>query len=158
LSKAQRRYIEHYCEVLFRALGGADGDVEIDLDAVADAAYQEGEKPAFYVSEQSQQRKFTCTACDSFNDILGRFGYCSVCGTRNDLADFETETVAATRERLNTGGVPEDCLRSAVSAFDSVAAQIVKEIVRLVAMTERRRNRLTSQRFHNLDELRKTLK
>ena len=35
---------------------------------------KQGEKPAFYVSEQSQQRKFTCVACEEFNDVLGRFG------------------------------------------------------------------------------------
>jgi hypothetical protein len=150
--------VRHYCAVLFDALNGDDGEVVIDMDAVADAAEKEGDKPAFFVSEQSQQRKFKCTACDEFNDILGRFGYCSGCGTRNELADFESETVAATREGLNTGTAPEDCLRSAVSSFDSAAAQIVKELVRLVPMTERRRNRLTRQRFHNLDELRKTLR
>lgn len=143
LSEAQQRYVRHYCAVLFDALNRDDGEVVIDMDAVADAAEKEGDKPAFYISEQSQQRKFKCTACDEFNDILGRFGYCSGCGTRNELADFESETVAATREALNTGTAPEDCLRSAVSSFDSVAAQIVKELVRLVPMTERRRNRLT---------------
>lgn len=30
------------------------------------------ERPSFYVSEQSQQRKFTCLECNEFNDILGQ--------------------------------------------------------------------------------------
>jgi hypothetical protein len=159
LSQAQRRYVQHFCHVLNNALSSdVDGDTVIDMDAVADATDSQGERPAFYVSEESQQRKFKCAACDGFNDILGRFGYCSACGTRNDLADFEIETVTATRERLNAGAVPEDCLRSAVSSFDSVTAQLVKELVRLIPMTERRRNRLMSQRFHNLDELQNALK
>jgi hypothetical protein len=158
LSEAQHRYVMHYCEVLAVALDGEDGEVKIDMDAVADAAGKEREKPAFYVSEQSQQRKFKCTACDEFNDILGRFGYCASCGTRNDLADFDGRTVPAIRDQLNNGTPPEDCLRNAISAFDSVVAQLAKELVRFVPMTKRRASRLEGQRFHNADELRKVMR
>ena len=155
LSDAQHRYIRHYCEVLQAALAeGVDGEVAIDMDSVADAAGTSGERPAFYVSEVSQQRKFTCTACNAFNDILGRFGYCSVCGTRNELADFEAGTVPAIRDQLNKGTSPDDCLRNAISAFDSVVAQLAKELARQVPMTSRRSSRLESQRFHNPEELR----
>lgn len=158
LSEAQHRYVKHYCDVLADALNGEDGEVKIDMDAVADAVGKDGEKPAFYVSEQSQQRKFKCVSCDGFNDILGRFGYCSSCGTRNDLADFEGETVSTIRNQLNNGTAPEDCLRSAISAFDSVVSQFAKELVRFVPMTNRRASRLQSQRFHNPEELRKVLR
>ena len=110
--------MRQYCAFLVEALDSQrDGEVVIDMDAVADAVGKEGEKPAFYVSEQSQQRKFTCGACEECNDILGRFGYRSLCGTRNDLADFEEQTVLTIRERLNAGTAPEDCVRDAVS-FD----------------------------------------
>ena len=146
----------HYCEMLSSALDGEDRDLTIDMDAVADATGKEGEKPAFYVSEQSQQRKFNCVACDEFNDILGRYGFCASCGTRNELADFENETVLGIREQLNNGALPEDCLRNAISAFDSVVAQIAKQLARLVPMTNRRATRLRDQRFHNPAELRKT--
>jgi hypothetical protein len=158
LSEAQRRYVIHYCEVLAGALDGNDGDVNIDMDAVADAAGKEGEKPSFYVSEQSQQRKFKCAACGEYNDILGRFGYCAACGTRNDLADFESKTVSSIRDHLNSGTAPGDCLRDGISAFDSVVAQIAKELVRLVPMTKRRATRLDGQRFHNPEELRKVMR
>lgn len=159
LSEAQRRYVRHYCEVLSEALAsGGDSEVVIDMDAVADAVGKEGAKPAFYVSEQSQQRKFTCGACEEFNDILGRFGYCSLCGTRNDLADFEGQTVPSIRERLNAGNVPEDSVRDAVASFDSFIAQVAKQLVELVPMTERRKNRLSKQRFHDLEEVRATFK
>ena len=130
----------YYCEVLAQALNSdQDGEIGIDMDAVADAVGKQGEKPAFYVSEQSQQGKFTCGACGEFNDILGRFGYCSLCGTRNDLADFDEQTVQAIRKRLNSGDPPEDCLRGAVAAFDSFMAQFAKELARMTPMTERRR-------------------
>lgn len=110
LSKAQQRYVKHYCDVLASALEGDDGEVTIDMDAVADAAGKDGERPTFYVSDQSQQKKFKCKYCDEFNDILGRFCYCSSCGTRNDLMAFESETIVAIRTQLNDGTAPEDCL------------------------------------------------
>jgi hypothetical protein len=155
LSEAQLRYVRHYCEILSEALNyGDDGEVVIDMDAVG----KEGEKPAFYVSEESQQCKFTCTTCGEFNDILGRFGYCSLCGTRNDLADFEGQTVPAIRVRLNSGDAPEDCVRDAVASFDSFMAQVAKQLVELVPMTERRKNRLSKQRFYDLKEVCTTFK
>ncbi len=64
LSDAQRRYVQQYCEVLSEALNSAeDGDHIIDMDAVADAAGKDIEKPPFYYAEESQQNKFTCGAC-----------------------------------------------------------------------------------------------
>ena len=151
--------MQQYCAVLGGKLEAQEaGDVVIDMDEVADAVDKEGEKPAFYVSEESQQRKFTCDACDEFNDILGRFGYCSSCGTRNDLSDFLKQTVPAIREHLNSGSVPEDSVRDAVAAFDSLVAQYAKQLAQLVPLTERRRNRLLNQRFLNLDDARMIFK
>lgn len=156
LSKAQLSYVRHYCNTLSCALDtGENADVKINMDDVADAVGKE-EKPAFYVSEESQQCKFTCKACGEYNDIIGRFGYCSLCGTRNDVADFENNVEQTIRAKLNSGNAPEDCVRDAVSAFDAFMAQIAKELVKLVPMTNNRKNRLTGQPFHNLDEIRDT--
>lgn len=155
LSKAQLRFVEHYCDVLMRALDHInDGDVLIDMDEVADAAGKDAaDKPEFYVAEESQQHKFNCRVCEEFNDILGRFGYCSLCGTRNDLVEFEDKTVIAIRDRLNGGASPQDCVRDAVAAFDSFVAQYAKQLAEQVPMTARRVNRLTKHSFHNLDEV-----
>lgn len=155
LSKAQRCYVGQYCEVLLNAMeSGKDGKVVIDMDTVADAAGKDGEKPPFYVSEVSQQNKFTCASCGEFNDILGRFGYCSHCGTRNDLAVFECQTVPAIRERLKAGHPPEDCVRDAVASFDSFVSQYAKQLTEHVPMTERRKKRLQEHSFHKLEEVR----
>ena len=155
LSKAQRGYVAQYCEVLENAIvSGQDGKVVIDMDTVADAVGKEGDKPPFYVSEESQQNKFTCAYCDEFNDILGRFGYCSRCGTRNDLMIFEGQTIPALRERLNGGHPPEDCVRDAVASFDSFVSQYAKQLAEHVPMTERRVKRLKEVSFHKLDEVR----
>lgn len=156
LSNAQLQFVRHYCTVLFDAIENVeDGEVTIDMDEVADAAEKDAsERPAFYIAEESQQHKFNCRACDEFNDILGRFGYCSLCGTRNDLAEFENATAIAIRERLNTGAPPQDCVRDAVAAFDTLASQYAKQLAVQVPMTQRRVSRLTKYSFHDLDEVR----
>jgi hypothetical protein len=152
------RYVSYYCSVLQEALGGADGEVKIDMDVVADATHSDEEKPAFYVSEQSQQQKFSCVACGEFNDILGRFGYCSRCGTRNDLADFEGRSIPEIRDRLKAGGTAENAVRDGVAAFDSVVGQYAKQLVSLVPLSKARKSRLERQRFHDLAEARAVFK
>jgi hypothetical protein len=159
LSQAQRRYIERYCEVYLDALYAEDGEkFEINMDEIADAAGKDGEKPPFYVSDQSQQYKFNCTSCDEYNDVLGKFVYCSRCGTRNDLRIFEDEIVSEIRHTLRGGGRAENCLRDAVSAFDSFVSQYARQLAGLVPMTEERKNRLLKQTFHKLEEVRETFK
>lgn len=150
LSLAQRRYVAHYCEVLGNALASEqDGEFIIDMDEVADAVGQEGERPAFYVSEESQQHKFQCASCGEFNDVIGRFAYCSKCASRNDAAIFKSDI-----ERLrgqvnidNTGSV----LRDAISAFDSVVGMFAKQLLMLVPLSKRRAERLERGRFHDLE-------
>ncbi len=151
LTDAQRSYVFQYCARLRDALDQEkDGDHVIDMDAVADAAGKEIEKPPFYYVEESQQTKFTCEKCGCFNDILGNFGYCSRCGTRNDLRHLETDTIAKIRDRINAGGPYEACLRDTASAFDSFVAQYVKQLIQHVPMRSGRRNRLEKMRFHDL--------
>ena len=155
LSVAQQLYVRRYCEFLISAINSQpDGEVVIDMDAVADAVGADGEKPTFYVSEESQQRKFTCGACGEFNDIIGRFGYCSLCGTRNDLAEFEEQMIARIRERLNGGIPPEDCVRDAVAVFDSFTAQVARQLADLVPLSKGLKSRLTTRRFHDLIDVR----
>ncbi len=92
MSQAQLDYVRHYCAVFAQGIETVEnGDVLIDMDAVAAAAGKDGPKPPFYVAEQSQQHKFRCSACGEFNDVLGRFAYCSSCATRNDLQAFSRE-------------------------------------------------------------------
>lgn len=150
LTTAQRRYVQQYCAQLSDALDAeADGDHLIDMDAVAEAAGKGAEKPPFYYAEESQQNKFNCHACGEFNDILGTFGYCSICGTRNDLQEFERST-AHLRNRINAGGTYEACVRDAVASFDSLCGQYVRQLLQRIPMTPARRARFDRMRFHNL--------
>lgn len=153
LTDAQRRYVREYCELLESALTSEqDGDHVIDMDAVADAAGKDADKPPFYYSEVRQQHNFKCAACDQSTDILGKYGYCSVCGTRNDLAQLETD-ITALRTRINAGASYESCAKDSISTFDSFAAQFAKQLVRLVPMTHSRLSRIERMGFHNLSNV-----
>jgi hypothetical protein len=159
LTRAQRRYVWQYCSRLNEALADEqDGDHIIDMDAVADAAGQDGEKPPFYYAEEQQQHKFKCAACDATNDIIGRFGFCCACGTRNDWHELEANIIPAIRQRVNEGAVSGSTLREIGSAFDSFVSQYVKQLLVGVPMTPARKNRLQNTRFHNLTSVAEELK
>ena len=153
ITEAQSIYIQQYCELFAKGLHSqVDGKYVIDLDAVADAV-KDIEKPPFYYSEERQQSKYTCNECATSNDVLGRFGYCAQCGTRNDFQELETKIMADLRNRIDAGGSCESVVKETVSAFDTLVSQYVKEALRRVPMTEARRNRLDGKRFHNLSAI-----
>jgi hypothetical protein len=158
LTAAQHSYVEQYCAKMRELLQeDKDGEYVIDMDAVADAAGTDAVKPPFYYAEESQQNKFKCNACGSYNDILGVYGYCSRCGTRNDSQELSEKIIPAIRERINAGGQNEACVKDAVSAFDSVTGQYVKQLLQRVPLTQARRNRLDGKRFQNLRQVQQDL-
>ena len=159
LTAAQQSYIQQYCSKMRDLIqADKDGEYVIDMDAVADASGNNTEKPPFYYAEESQQNKFNCNACGSYNDILGVFGYCSRCGTRNDFQELSEKFIPSIRERINTGGPFEGCVRDAVAAFDSLAGHYVEQLVRLVPLTQARKNKLANKRFQNLRVVAEELK
>jgi uncharacterized C2H2 Zn-finger protein len=92
LTEGQRRYVKACCALVEEAIQeGKEKTYVIDMDKVADETGQEGQKPDFYYAEESQQNFFTCKRCGAVNDILGRYGYCSCCGTFNALQELELE-------------------------------------------------------------------
>lgn len=151
LTAAQIAYVQQYCARLTAALNDdQDGDHLIDMDAVADALGKDGDKPPFYYAEEGQQNQFTCNECECFNDILGTYGYCSRCGTRNDFQELEKTTIPRLRARINAGGPYEQCVKDAVSGFDSFAGHYMRQLVDKVPLTPARRARVEKIRFHNL--------
>lgn len=150
LTKAQQRYVKEYCDVLGNALeGGQAGEYIIDMDAVAEAAGKDIEKPAFFYAEERQQNLFTCKACGEVNDVLGTYAYCSSCGTRNDLQELE-KRMQGIRDRINAGGAYEACVKEVVAAFDSFAGQYAKQLLARVPLTPARESRIEKTSFHNL--------
>lgn len=150
LTEAQQRYVKEYCDVLSNALDrGQTGEYIIDMDAVAEAAGKDCEKPPFFYAEERQQNLFKCTACGEVNDVLGTYAYCSSCGTRNDLQELE-KVIQGIRDRINAGGPYEACVKEAVAAFDSFAGQYAKQLLARVPLTPARKGRLERAHFHNL--------
>jgi len=160
MTDEQRAYVQQWCSKMDEALQtDAGGEYVIDLDAVADAADAAvAEKPAFYYAEQSQQNSYTCAACNAFNDILGTFGYCTECGTRNDLNIFLERTTPGLRSRVNSGGPYETCAKEAVAAFDSFVGQYVEQLVKRVPLTPGRKTRLQKGRFHDFQTVERNMR
>lgn len=117
------------------------------MDAVAAAVASE-EKPPFYYAEERQQNLFKCNSCDGENDILGRYGFCSLCGIHNGLQELQSDLTKA-RARITAGGPYEGALTDVVSAFDSYARQLAKHLAR-TPMRRKRREMLAARLFHNL--------
>jgi hypothetical protein len=155
LTLGQRRFVEAVCELAVKAYNAdKPGRHVIDMDKVADqVAAKPDERPSFYYTEQSQQNHYICNACGASDDILGRYGYCSSCGTRNDLQELtrDIEAIQArTREHHAAKEPLERAVVDAVSAFDSAARQYAKQLTARVPMRPERCEALGDVLFHNL--------
>lgn len=157
LTPGQVRYVEEYCRRADEAYAGEDGEYVLDMDVVADAAGSTLPKPSFYYAEERQQNRFACVACGAFNDILGRYGYCSTCGCHNGTAELERD-LKRIEERIAAGSDLEACVKDSVAAFDSMARQISKQLARNVPMTERRKKEWKRRLFHGLRQSRDDLR
>lgn len=156
-SEAQNKYVQVYCSVLSSSLKNIkNGQVIIDIDEIANKANNEGNTPAFYFSEQRQQKVYKCVSCGESNDIIGRFCYCSLCGTRNDIVEFKN-ILDAIRER-NSSESTEESLRNAISGFDSFVSQIVKQLVLHIPLSKKRKKYIENKRFHNIEDVDKIFK
>lgn len=150
LTEGQTKYVQACVHLVLNAINGSkDGECAIDMDGAADTVGKETSKPNFYYAEESQQNLFKCSACGDTNDILGRYGYCSCCGTHNGLQELETE-IANIKKSLNAGQQCEACAKETVSVFDGYARQLAKQLVRRIPMTPDRRNEWQKKLFHNL--------
>ena len=150
LTEGQMKYTSACVDLALKAMqSDDDGEHVIDMHQVADAVGKEGPKPEFYYAEETQQNLYTCSACNDVIDILGRYGYCSTCGTHNGLGELENE-ILRIKEKITAGQQLEACVKDAVSAFDSFARQLAKQMASRIPMTPNRRKEWESKLFHNL--------
>jgi Zn finger protein HypA/HybF involved in hydrogenase expression len=156
LTDGQRKYVVEFCRLTDEALRSPDGEYSLDMDEVADAVGRDTPKPKLYYADESQQNKFLCEACRAFNDILGRYGYCSSCGTHNGLIELEKD-IELVRTRAHAGGSLEAAAKDAVSAFDSCARQVAKQLAHRIPMTPRRKKEWKRRLFHSLTDSAKAL-
>jgi DNA-directed RNA polymerase subunit RPC12/RpoP len=161
LTPPQKSYVRHYVGKLIEGCENispeSTTEIVIDMNAVADAVT---EKPRedFYYTSTAQQTEFRCTACNSYNDIRGRYGYCASCGYRN-TAESQRKALDNVRDQLSKGAIsPMDAVKKAVSEFDSAARDYAEQLKNLVPMKEARRNQLEQLLFHNLDKFDETIK
>ena len=156
LTDNQRAFAVTYCRAFLEAFE-ADGDVAIDLDAIASTLT--ANRPAWVYSEERQQRRIRCASCDATTDIVGDYGACSGCGLRNTeivlkeaLADIRRryETAKAELTDQNARGAEWGRLLVAgVSAFEGAANDLRVALLRL-PYTPRRRQELRQLSFQNL--------
>ena len=150
-TKGQLRYIKACCNLALESMYAEnDGEFMIDMDEVADKATKDIKKPEFYYTEERQQNKFKCIACGGVNDILGRFGYCSICGTHNGLSELSVD-IKDILSKSQSGNRYETCLRDIISCFDSYVRQIAKQFAKRIPMTPKRKQHLESKLFHDLE-------
>ena len=152
LTAGQKALVAKVCEHFNRAVNEfEDGEHHIDVDAVADEVAAGAERPKFYYAETTQQSRFDCRVCGAFNDILGKYGFCSCCGTRNNLALLADELDGLTSD-LENGRAPEDALRDAVSKFDACGRDYVNALCDNAKLTDKQRKQARrSLRFHDMD-------
>jgi hypothetical protein len=134
LTPGQVRCLEEYCRQAEVAYASLDGEYILDMDEVADVAGTDAPKPRFYYAEERQQNRFACTACGAFNDILGRYGYCSTCGSHNGISELEKD-LQRIEERIAAG--------TDLEALLFIAFEVL--VRRLLAITERREAALARQ-------------
>lgn len=155
LTEKQRAYIEHYTAMLVQAMEAemrpnTVAKYEINMDELVDAD-KERPKPEFYYISEAQQTKFKCSHCEAFNDIRGRFAYCSNCGWRNS-AQMTCEALDKLRQRVNGREVePSDALRNAISTFDACCRDLSAQVATHIPMTTGRRESLKRELFHRMD-------
>lgn len=161
LTPPQKSYVSHYVRELIEGCENiapeSTAEIVIDMNAVADAVT---EKPRvdFYYTSTTQQTEFNCTACNSYNDIRGRYGYCASCGCRN-TAESQRKALEDVRDQLTKGAISTmDAVKKAVSEFDSAARDYTEELKNLVPMKKARSNQLDQLLFHNLDKFDETIK
>ena len=149
LSAGQRKYVGEFCALVAQAMEAPDGEHEIDMDTVADAAGKDIEKPKFFYAEEAQQNQYHCESCGARQDILGRYGFCSMCGTRNELREVRA-ALKRIRAKLEVDGDLVGGLKGGVTEFDSAARSLARSLAQMVPMKPGRKTQLTNALFHNI--------
>ena len=162
LSDAQQAYVEACCILYTQVIeSGKDGRCAIKIsDLIAQAMTSEDGQaaaPPEFFAESQRQTRFTCEACDNLNDVLGRFAWCSTCGTRND-GEMLRQDIGTIKATLIANGNPVSALKEAVDAFDAVGRNLAQQLVAHVPMTKARRDKWEKANFQQVELTARNLK
>lgn len=105
-------------------------------------------KPAWVCSEENQQHSFSCEKCRVVVNILGEYGNCSSCGSRNYTSVFDSKMQLLERQFLEKDTSVKEPQRRAeewkslltrcVSEFESLANDMRKQLLRIPATKKRK--------------------
>lgn len=151
LTKGQQAYITEALRMFSEVFEQEkEGEFSIDFDAIAEQVANGHPKPDFYHTEESQQNRYTCNACNSVEDILGKFGFCSCCGVRNDFQMLKQD-IEKLRTLINSGDAYNNYVKEAVSHFDTFGRTFSRLLSQKIRMTPRRKDKLNGISAHNLE-------
>lgn len=150
MTEAQQAYTERFVTFLQESVDQATADTEVVLpyNTIVDQVNAEVDK--IDLSEIKQQSHWKCSKCRTYNDILGEYGYCHVCGYRNNLQSLMSRLSQIGAQIEQAGIRHSDLLKLAASAFDGFARDLVDRLVARTPMTPRRKERADRLRFHEL--------
>lgn len=158
LTDGQRRYVSSFCEMISEKLfSDQDGEFVIDMDHLADEVLKSSEKPAFYYAEESQQHKYKCNKCKTYNDILGKFGFCSGCGERTEW-EIARKEIQKTRDSAVQTQNFNDCLCALIRNFDSIGGSYINVLIKMVPLHPKRKSLFDNKRFHNVEQVQENIK
>lgn len=160
LTPSQNDYIRHYLDTFLVGMKSikrnSSKNIEINMDKVADNTTI-GSNKDFYYTSITQQTEFNCSQCNSYNDIRGRYGYCTACGSRNNVQVLKQTFGDISKKLKENTTTPSDALKKSISEFDSSARDYLQQITQRIPMKRKRKKELKRLLFHNLDTFDKVM-
>jgi hypothetical protein len=145
LTNSQRKYVNHCVSLVVDCVNyiqqGETKEVVIDMDDAVDLDASQP-KPEFYYVEKGLQTEFNCNKCGEYNDIRGRYGYCSNCGWKSNGSEFRAKCQAIRGGMNDSSLQPDSALRAIVSEFDACCRDFSTQIRNRIPMKPARRKSL----------------
>jgi hypothetical protein len=158
----QVKYIEAYVNKFIKLFQSGKSGI-IDFDSIIE---QMNNKSSFVYSDERQQTLFKCSKCSNSNDIIGLYGYCSCCGTRNNLdifnkkLSFEMHRVTNPKHEKSERHLREqewqEVLKSSISIFEAFSKDVHKELLKL-PMHPNQRKAVENISFQRITKAREVL-
>lgn len=129
------------------------GEYFISLDDLAKKANRVSTVKAY--GHKSLQTEFTCEYCGQYTDLIGRFGFCSLCRRRNNF-QYLNEKFILLQSKVSSDKVSvEEALKQAIDLFDACAKDLLNTLLNTVKCPTKRSddNQLRKFVFHDFDRI-----
>lgn len=151
ITDKQSNYILAMLNELAQLIEGKKTHIEVDFDELINDFPQNMSDLVY--SEEKQQKRIKCKKCNVVFDILGEFGSCPSCKSRNSLDYFIEKNLENLKKiEINDNAADlEDCLKNVVSDFEAMAKD-VNSIITTYPHTNKRRADLKRINFQHIQE------